>query len=74
MKHFAYFIAGVLVATFTQAIIAPAQAGGGFFPSLEEGLKRDRAQYQKYLECRDKNPKVVRYECLRLNPLGFKQL
>lgn len=73
MKNFAYFIAGVLVASFTQAIIPAAQAG--LFPDMDAAIKRDRAQYEKYVECRDKNPKVVKYECLRLYPsLGFNKL
>lgn len=70
MKKFSYFVAGILISSATQAFIPPAHA----WMSLEDGLKRDRALYQKYVECRDKNPKVVTYECLRLNPLGFQQL
>jgi hypothetical protein len=73
MKHFAYFIAGVLVASITQAIIPMAQAG--FFPSMEEDLKRNRSMQDQYEACRDKNPKVVKYECLRLYPkMGFGYL
>jgi hypothetical protein len=70
MKHFAFFVAGVIVATITQIAVAPAHAAW----SLQENIKNDRSMYEKYLECRDRSPKVVTYECLRLNPLGFRQL
>jgi hypothetical protein len=76
MKHFAYFIAGILVASFAQTVIAPAQAGGNFLTSgMEEGRRKNQEQYEQYVKCRDKNPKVVTYECLRLYPgYGLKNL
>jgi hypothetical protein len=70
MKHFAYFISGVLVASFVQLGIPAAKAW-----SLQEQVKKDRAKYQLYLDCRDKEKtKYATYECLRLNNLGFEQL
>lgn len=39
MKHFAYFVAGVILASLTQALVPPAQA----LPSLDEMVAKDRA-------------------------------
>ena len=43
------------------------------FPATA-GMQSDVLGYKEYIACRDKNPKVVTYECLRLNTLGFRQL
>ena len=43
------------------------------FPAKAD-RQSDLAGYRAYIACRDKNPKVVTYECLRLNTLGFGQL
>lgn len=65
MKTFAAFIAGALA----YALISVAHATW-----MPDSVKQDRDGYRAYVACRDKNPKVVTYECLRLNTLGFQQL
>jgi hypothetical protein len=69
MKHFLSFIAGVVLASAIQAIVPVAEA-----KSIAQMMEQDRIDYRAYVACRDKNPTVVTYECLRMNPLGFKQL